>query len=89
MLEAILFVAGLLVGAGALWKYKLEGLQKSEALARGNFSLAADRVKAYIGATESCHSIAFGPYGTPPATLDDAFNILWGLSGLPKKGTPK
>jgi len=81
--DFLLLIVGLLVGAGGCYVY-LEWKSKPP-VDTGTQQVA----KRFLEATKKCHSLSFAPYGLPEQARIDAYNALWDLAGLERKGYPQ
>lgn len=84
----VAFVLGALTALVLAWVFYVAKLKQEMLHTEGMWKEFATRVKRFQHAVEAVHSIAFGPYGVAPQMIEDAFNQLWKLAGLPEKGKP-
>ena len=78
-------IAGLLVGAGAVWYLKVRPIKDVVPPVIEDDG----KLKAVIAIITSIHELGFAPYGMSPESLTNACNKLWRFAGLPEKGIPK
>jgi len=89
MLETVIAcVVCLLIGAAAIWFYKVRPMQDIiDQTVRPDTPPSNDRLDEALGLITAVHYAAFGPIGV--RTLETACNNLWQFAGLAEKGIPK
>lgn len=85
----------LAVGGTAVWQLMVKKIQAELDLCQINkreilksFQDEQALVTDFVSTAEAIYYASFGPIGTHPSTLTEAFNELWKLIGKPEKGVP-
>ena len=81
MLYVLVAIAGLLVGAAAVYLVALKQAQSDLVAVRRDRDLLTKRIVAV-------YETGFAPYGMHPDILKDAFNDMWNAVGKEPKGIP-
>lgn len=81
MLYVLVAIAGLLVGAAAVYLVALKQAQSDLVAVRKDRDMLTKRIVAVYEA-------GFTPYGMHPQVLKDAFDAMWVAVGKEPKGVP-
>ena len=88
MWYVILFVVGVILGAGAFYVVKARDMFDQMDHCYEDLKQAQSKALSLIHATEAAHYSVFGPVGTLPSVAEEAFNKLWKLANLKELGKP-